>query len=80
MDKEKFSGKLGDLLSKTNNAKGVTQKVVPLEEKEEIAGINILVPRRFKREIDRYCFENEKTMKDTIIEAVSKLIGYNTPQ
>lgn len=76
MNKDKFSGKLGDLLSKTSNAKGVTQKVVPLEEKEELSAINILVPRKFKREIDRYCFENEKTIKDTVIEGISKLIGY----
>lgn len=76
MNKERFNGKLDNLLSKTNNTKTITQKVVPVEEKEEVSAINILVPRKLKREIDRYCFENEITIKDMVIESVSKLIGY----
>lgn len=76
MNKERFNGKLDDLLSKTNNTKAITQKVVPVEEKEVVSAINILVPRKLKRAIDRYSFENEITIKDIVIESVSKLIGY----
>jgi hypothetical protein len=78
MNKERFNGKLDNLLSKTNNTKAITQKVVPVEEKEEVSAINILVPRKLKREIDRYCFENEITIKDMVIESVSKIIGYKS--
>ncbi len=43
-------------------------------EKDNIKYINFAVDREFHQKLRRYCFDNEKTMKEVVVELVNKFL------
>lgn len=47
-------------------------------EKTNIRYINFAVDREFHQRLRRYCVENEQTMKEVVIDLVTKFLDKNS--